>query len=536
MATTALSPGVITGSISPTGTTGDPNRPDQKSAAYERMIARAERCRALMVGVEAIRAGEEDYLPRFDEETDDSYAMRLNLAAGMGSFPRVVLASVGMLLQQPPELGDDMPAALKTLAENVDGAGTHLDVFTWNLLVHAIVDGRAGVLVDYQRVENPERTSLADEQAQGLRPYFVLFESPDIYLAHYEAINGVRVLTLLVLREVVERRVGRFGVAPVTRFRIYSREGPRITFEVWESPPNDPSGIISETVPPTPMRNVDAIPFHLFNAGQEIAPGEVKPPLLDLAELVIEHHQIKTDIRHLEMLACVPTLVRVGYIAPQDANGDPDPAPVILGPRSVQDVPAIQGVAQPLYWLTPDINVLTPAMQTLQNNEQAQGAAGLSFLSPDTRAAETAKAKQIDAAAQNATIVTIGRRAGDCLEAAFGFAGQFIRETAGSVTINSDFEATVMDAQMVSALGTLAANGKLDLETLLLLLEQGKVLPEGTDTQAIIRRILTEQAPPPTTDANGDPLPDGSPPGGKRPTKATITDTASGRTHTITTE
>jgi hypothetical protein len=515
------------------------------------MLARSEKCRALMVGVEAIREGEETYLPRFDEETDESYAMRQNLAALSNGYARTVLASVGMLLQQPPKLGDDMPPALKELAENVDGAGTHLDVFAWNLVLDGIIDGRAGVLVDYQRADDPSldrsRASAAavpgaqlssdDEARLGLRPFFVLFESPDIFLPHYEAINGVRVLTLLVLREVVERRVGRFGVAPVTRFRIYAREGARVTFEVWETPVGNPSGILSETVPPTPMRNVTEIPFHLFIAGQEIRPGEVKSPLLDLAELVIEHHQIKTDIRHLEMLACVPTLVRVGYVAPLDAaTGEPDPAPVVLGPRSVQDVPAIQGVAQPLYWLTPDITVLEPAMKTLQNNEQSQGAAGLAFLSPDTRAAETAKAKQIDSTAQNSTLATVGRRAGDTLEACFGFAGQYINETAGSVTMNSDFERTVMDAQMVSALGTLAANGKLDLETLLTLLAQGKVLPEGTDTAAIIERILKENAPPPTTDSAGDPLPDNSPPGGKRPTKATITDTATGKTHTIVTE
>lgn len=512
---TALNPtglgGTIAGSIGLAS--GDPNRPDTKSADYERLIARGKKCRDLMIGLEAIRDGAEDYLPRFEDESDDSYGMRQGLAALSNGYARTVLASVGLLIQQPPVLGDDMPPTLVKLAEDVDGAGTHLDVFAWNLILAGIVDGRAGVLTDYQRVEQPDKTSLADERAQGLRPYMVLFESPDIFLAHYESINGVRVLTLLVLREQVEVRVGRFGVAPVTRFRIYSREGRRVSYEVWESPAGDASGVLVETVKPTPMRNVSGIPFHLFVAGQVIA-GELKPPLLDLAELVIEHHQIKTDIRHLEMLACVPTLVRVGYSAPLNAvTGEPEPARVTLGPRSVQDVPATEGVTKPLYWLTPDITVLDPAMATLANNETAQGAAGLAFLSPDTRAAETAKAKQIDAAAQNATLASLGRRAQDTLEASFGFAGEYILEMAGSVTVNTDFEHTVMDAATITALGGLAANGKLSIETLLGLMEKGRILADGFDVPGELERILKENVLPPT-DPNADPLPDGDPPGG----------------------
>lgn len=504
---TALQPGVTT-SVSTADAVPDTSRPDTQSPAYLRMLARSKKCRDLMIGLEAIRAGGEDYLGKFDQESDDSYELRQNLAALSNGFARTVLASVGMLLQQPPELGDDMPAQLKDLAENIDLAGTHLDVFAWNLFLWAIIDGRAGILVDYQRATDPgvdrskashaatlaiaegKELDASDERALGLRPYWVLFQSPDIFLALRESVNGTQVLTLLVLREAVSRRVGRFGVAPVTKFRVYARTGNAITFEVWETTPGDPTGVLHEIEKPTPMRNVSEIPFSLFVAGQTIAPGEVKPCLLDLAELNIEHHQIKTDIRHLEMLACVPTIVRIGAQKDEDGNY-PE---VVLGPRSTLEAPQMNGVAEPIYWLTPPIDVLEPAMKTLANNEAAQGAAGLAFLAPETRAAETAEAKRIDAGAQNATLATVGRRGQDALEAAFGFTGQFIGLKSGSVTINTDFENTVMDAAMVSALGALAANGKLDLETLLTLLEGGRVLPDGTDKAAIIKRILLENA------------------------------------------
>lgn len=511
---------------------GNTDRPDIPHPSYHRMSVRWAKCRALMLGTDAIRAGEEDYLARFDEETDDSYAMRVGLAAISNGFERTVMASVGMLMQQEPELGEDMPSALKDLWENINAAGMHGAVFTRLLALDAIPDGHAGILVDYPRVANPGSTSMADEQRLGLRPYWVHVRAEDIFLMHYEAINGVRTLTLLVLREITEERVGKYGVAAVTRYRVYTREAGVIYCEVFRTPLNSPNAIPSVEVTKTAMRNVTKIPFAFFLAGTRIGPNETKPPLLSLADLCIEHHQIKTGMLHLEQLAFVPTVVRTGYVAPIDPDtNEPNPAPVVLGPRSVIDVP----VGGKVEWLTPTVDVLAPAEKTLANNEAAQGAAGLAFLAPETRHAETAQAKRIDAAAQNATLATVGRNLQDTLEEAFGFTADFMRIKAGSVTVNTDFENTVMDAQMITALGTLAANGKLDLETLLDLLVKGKVIPGGIDPSEIVARILKENAPQPT-EPNAPPLPDNTPPGGKRATKATITDTATGKTHTIVTE
>src|SRR6185436_2923447 len=88
--------------------------------------------------------------------------------------------------------------------------------------------------------------------------------------------------------------------------------------------------------------------------------------------------------------------------------------PIITGPKGTIEAPFVAGMPEkPVYWLSPDISVLEPAMKSLQNNEAAQGAAGLSFLAPETRAAETAVAKRIDASAQNATLATVGRRGQD---------------------------------------------------------------------------------------------------------------------------
>jgi hypothetical protein len=478
--------------------------PDHPSPAYLRMKPRWLRCRALMGGSDGIRAGGELYNPRFDGETDEQLAARISLCALTNFFSRTVKACVGMLLQKRPELGQDMPQEFVDFWEDVDGVGTHGAVFTKQLATDAMIDGHSGLLVDYQRVPNAAAVDASQEKQLGLRPYWVEFRAQDIFLMLYQTINGRRTLILLVLREIVEESYNRFGIRARARYRVYVREPSRVTCELWTSAPG--GGTPAQTQTPVAMQNVTEIPFSLCIAGEKITYVETRPPLLDLADLNIEHHQIKTDIRNLERLAMVPTVVRKGYVAPVDDNGEPDPAPVLLGPRQVIDVPTEGDVK----WLTPDTAVLDPAMKSLEDVKLDMGTSGLSFLAPEqARPNETAEAKRIDAAAQNASLATFASNMQDCLEAGAGFTVEFMglpEPEEGSITVNTDFERAVMSPATISALGTLAANGKLSIETLLALLERGQVLDDGFDREAELARILKETTLPPAaqpTDTGG---------------------------------
>jgi hypothetical protein len=478
--------------------------------SYDRMKLRWEKCRALMDGTQAIRDGEEDYLPRFESEPDDSYEARTQMCALFNGYERTVYACVGLLLEKDPELGDDMSAKLKAIAEDVDLEGMHLSVYAKQRAIDGMVDGFAGTFVDYPVVPNAAQTSQDEEQRLGLRPYFVKYEACDMLKVLYGKIGGVKVKTLVVLREVTEELVGDFGIAVVTRYRVYRHDTTGVHWEVWKS--QEGGSVASIETERTPMRGVARIPFSIFVAGRKVGEFEYRPTLENLADLNIEHHQLKTNLRNLETLACVPTQVRIG--AMPDADGKyPD---ITLGVRKTIEAPHIQGVPKPVYWHSPDVTVLEPGSRSLQDIKADMGAVGLAFLTPDKRAAETAAAKRIDSAAQNATLSSVSRAMQDHLEEVFGFAAEYLKEKAGSITMNREFEQTVMDAAMVTALVNAKANGGLDIETLIDLLERGRILPEGTDKAAIVKRILLENALPdnPTPrDPNAPALPDSLPPG-----------------------
>lgn len=500
--TTALQPGVVTltalqnrsfAAVSP----NDPGIPTQ---AYARMRARYEKCRALMIGNEAVRAGEEDFLPRFEGETDDGYMARVQMAALFPGFAHTVLASIGMLLQQQPEFGKDMPQVLIDLGEDIDGTGTHWIVFCNELLMNALVDGMDGILVEHRRPDDPAlnrarasaasevpnaRLDAADEAALGLRPYWKLYAIDDVIKPIYETINGIRTLVVLSLRELVEERVLPYGVQGITQYRVYTNEGGVISVQLFREPVG--GGVRQRIGEPVILTNQTLIPWSPLVAGAKLSEVEVLPTLMHLADLNIEHHQTKTNILNLETLACVPGLVRIG------AQKDPETGeypPITLGPRNTIEAPYMQGVSTPVYWLSVDVSVLGPARQTLEDTERAMARASGAFLAPEPNGVESLGAKRIKGAAQRATLSTVARAFQDCLELAWKFTGKYMKVEAGSIEVSKDFEQQVMDPQTMAVYIQAVVDAGLPPEVLVRAWIKGGRLPDDTDVDALVNEML----------------------------------------------
>lgn len=467
----------------------DANDPSIATAVYERMRPRWEKCRDCFMGTEAIRAGTTTYLPQYEAESDERYEVRSQLAAFYNGYSRTVLASVGMLLEEEPTLGEDMPPDLVELWENIDAAGTHGAVFARRLATAGIIDGYAGILVEHSRSPAPGQLSGDEEKRLGLRPYFLLFRAHDVMRAIYESVNGARVLTLLVLREVVRRRDGLFGTKTVVQYRVYTNEKGVISYQLWSA--LDSSSRPSKTEGPTTVPNLTAIPWAPFIAGEEVpgSPGEYKPPLLDLADLNIQYHNTLTNILSLQSLAFVPTPVRIG--ATPDAQGNYPT--LVLGPGNTIEAPITEGVAEPVYWLSPDVSVLEPGDRTLQATKADMATMGAAFLAVETRAAETAEGKRIDSAAQRATLATVARALKDCLETAFGFMAAYRKLQGGSVTLNEDFTGVGIDPQYLTVLVQAYQQDALSLEELRHVIHTGQ-LPEDFDAADVVELLANQAA------------------------------------------
>jgi hypothetical protein len=333
---------------------------------------------------------------------------------------------------------------------------------------------------------------------------------------------------LHILREVITVRVGQFGTRTQTQYRVYTNERGVIKYQLWVSPNmgGESGGRPTLTEGPTVITNQTEIPWSPFIAGEEVAQGEYKPPLSDLADLNIQYHNSLTNHLSLQSLAMVPTPVRIGARPINDAS-DPrvvsgaakvgDYPPMPLGPGNTIEAPApTDGVAvpQPVYWLSPDVSVLTPGETTLMTTKADMGAVGSAFLSPETRVRETAAAKRIDSAAQRATLATVARALKDCLERAYGFMAKYRNLKGGSITLNNDFTGEGVDPALAAAMVTAYQGGIFTLEEIRTFLATGQ-LPETfkADDPDALRKILaagmlpSNQNPP----SGGNPA-DGAPP------------------------
>jgi hypothetical protein len=154
--------------------------------------------------------------------------------------------------------------------------------------------------------------------------------------------------------------------------------------------------------------------------------------------------------------------------------------------------------------------VLEPGMKSLENCKAEMGAMGASFLAPEPRAQETATAHKIDASAERATIGTVSRGGQDCLESAFGFAAQFIKEKAGSVKVNKDFVGEGVDPALATVMVTAYQADLFTFEELRTYLSTGQ-LPENfaADDPNALRKILARGALP--RDPNLPPDPNAPP-------------------------
>lgn len=499
---------------------GDGNDPSVPFPEYDTEKARRDRCRMLWDGTEAVRAAGVDALPQYGGEDDDDYDIRKDLAAVHPAFGETVEVSVGLLLTQPPTVDPDAHADIVSFWENVDARGNAGPVFCTALCTDGILDGKVGIFTDMPRVVDRKKLDRDTAKRTGIRPWWILVSADDQFMEIYDTVDGVERLVLFIRRQIAQVRVGKFGVGSEYRYHVYEHIGATITASTYVA--NDATS--QATLVPGSETVLDKqveIPWSPLVGGRLLSDGTISPPLHELAFQVLEHHLIKTGRLSLATLAFAPTMVAVN--APKNADGtDPE---IQTGPRSVIHARFASGEqipANPIYYASPDVTVLTPAKDMLDNVEAAMTVAGRGFLSPDKRGAETAKSRQLSDRAGNASLSRFAGRLEDCLERSTGHVARYMGidpAKAGSITVSRRFEEALMEADVMNAYAKLLDLGmpvRLAVKALKL---QGRI-PADTDEDDIVlewevgllaakeaKRVeaLTNAPPDDEADADADP-------------------------------
>ena len=491
-------------------------RPDFKNAAYNQMSFGWTLMADVIAGTERLRGAGKSYLPQEPAEQADAYQRRLSRSVFFNATRKTVDALVGMVFRKNPELSDDIPAKIKADLENIDRAGTHIDVFAKELFRDAVADGHAFILVDMPRKLTTSTTSassiptVADEIAAGHRPYWQRYKAHQALNWRTARVGGEVEIVQITFEEKTYEVMGSYGETEVTRYRVFTKplidsgldgKGVSVRPAVY--------GLVSwalfkKTVDPVTKKEVFVIEQFGKSSLNDIPVAVVygrklgccvsEPPLRDLAYLNVAHWQQYSDLRNIIHVTEVPILVRKGATQEQIA--------IEIGANSAVDVPT-EG---DLKWLeVSEHGASAVGRQLLMDDEQRMSSLGLSVLS-EKDVGVTATEKRMDQDERTSELSTMARSEQDAIEEALGFHAEYMGlgdDKGGSIKIGVADD-LILDAQTIAQLSAMVSAQQLSLETFWDMMQQGFPSVDFSDEAAKVHilggvdtvRNAVKKAPP----------------------------------------
>jgi hypothetical protein len=438
--------------------------------------------RTLMGGTRAMRNAADLYLPQEPGETLDAYKVRLKRSTLFNAFGKTVKDMSGKVFRKPVVLGDDVPEKLKGYAEDIDLAGTHLNVFAFQAFTDVLQVGIGYILTDMPpKLErgsgrNGEVTA-ADIQSAGLRPYLCFIKAENLIGWKAEAINGVMTLTQVRIREIENEPDGEYHEKPVEQIRVLYPG----RFEIWRKSLDSKEKSVWTLYASgnTGLQKITLAPIYFNRTG--FMKGE--PVLQDLADLNVMHWQSSSDQRHILHVARVPILFAAGI---QETDQ------IEIGPNRMVRV---SDPAAKLNYIEHGGAAIESGQTDIDKIEQQMQAQGMQLLV--AQSGKTATGEIHDDVKENSPLAAMANALGDALEMSFGFMAEYENlgeDKGGSIKVNTDFGITNPNAQGMTDLQAMRNARDLSQQTLWKEAKRRDLLADDFDAET--EKGLIESEPP----------------------------------------
>ncbi len=516
-------------------TSNKPNLPTYVRPEWLRWMPDLNLVFRILAGTRTMWQHVREYIRQWADEDNKVYWIRARSEQLFEGLGRTLSAAIGMLFAKPPAVvfPDNSPAepVMTPHFENIDGAGTNFNVFTKRFTEASLRDGFGLILVDFptgiidQETGLPREVSSAEEEELGLRPTWARYDRANVRNWQTGRFDNQDVITQVNLYEPLFVRDGLFGVRWEHRWRFLQLV-PKLSNPA--DPTSESVGIQAQwslirLLPnksgdepedfQTLGRGVfmdkdggtfDRLPIAIAYTGKKNAPLVAVPPLLGVAWANLGLWQIATNVRFYLDLVSFPQPTIIGdlnTVSGLDENGNriTIPGKLKIGPMVAVHLTAGDADSPPSSYTftTPSSDGFVPNEKAMQRKREDIASLGMSFLDRDKRAAETAEAKRLDATAENATLATAAQGIDDAETEAMRIHGQYLgfaREETPTVTLNRDFEQTVMDAQMMEAWISGVEKAGLPPRILLEAWQAGGQIPDGVDLAELEQEMMANQA------------------------------------------
>lgn len=263
------------------------------------------------------------YLPREPGEPEPAYKGRLHRSTYTPVYRDSIRAYAG-LLNRFQVIGG--PESMKTAEQNIDLQGSSIYSFYNRCDEACIRDGGVYVMVDMPPADG--EANYLDERTDGRLPYLMMIDRKDVVNWSIKYIKGKEFVTHATIRQLrsVPNPTG-YGstIEPVylvlrpnsvETIKVKKVDGKWLNFS---------DGVIPTSMPVVPL---------VWYGASSSRFGQGDLPMNGLAELSIQHYQMRSDLQELLHKCAMPVPVRKG--APIGADGRA--RPLVLGPNTAVDL------------------------------------------------------------------------------------------------------------------------------------------------------------------------------------------------------
>jgi len=395
------------------------------------------------------------------------YAKYLSNAVFIGFTGQTVTGLKGLIKSKPAT--PVIPETLEFLLDDADGAGTSLDALVDSCVADAFPSIRQLLLITAP--ETNGGNSKKDDEDNNIRAKIAHYPQESIINWHYEVMNNKNQLTMLVLKESVTKRDG-FEVKAEEQYRHLALVG-----NVYQQELRDKDNNIVSKMAPVILngKKLDRIPVRLAKTGHN-----GKSVIDDLVDANMEHYNLYADYGNKLHESSFVVWYETGVQNGESAN-------CTMGPGTKWDGAegATFGVLQP------DGNSDGHRV-ALKDTEHRLSNLGADMLK-DSSAVESGAAKALDKVSSNSTTVDLANTISKMVT-------QTLKDIADiwnvsgdiSYTLNTDYDPTRLDYQMIAAIGDIYDRGLIDKEEAQHNLTQGEIIRADRDLNEMNKNIDNE--------------------------------------------
>jgi len=428
-----------------------------------------------LLNADGLGEAKKDYLQREPAEPSSAYMARLGRSTYTPIYRDSIRSYAGLLSRFNLI---DPPSSLEQNKDDVDLQGSSVQSFMTMVDECALRDGGTFVMVDM--MPDSGENNFFDQMKDGRHPYFVHIKRADVINWQVSYERGVETVSQVTVRQLRSKASEGFGseVEPVYYVLTPSR------VEVYRLVKSDTSRWANQKVDEM-QTSLPIVPIVWYGATTtRFAQGDL--PMDGLADLSIQHFQMRSDLSELLHKCAMPVPVRKG--APIGPDGKP--APLVLGPNTAVDLGSEGGAD--FSFAEPSGKSLERHQKEIEHVEELMDRSSLNFLygaNVKTATEASLRASQVSASV-SALVRNKTSMFGRLMRLWAWYAGEQAQITDESgLAINDALINKPLGASEIAQLVNLYNNDLLSKQTVLDELQRGGVLDPDLVVEDEMERI-----------------------------------------------